>query len=192
MTTTSHPDRAELLKALQGPTPSVAEHLKGCSVCRELFDLLAAYPVAGELMLTSAPPAWIERAASIMSSGHIATTIRTLLARVAFDSWAVPSAVGVRSVAGGTERRLRFEAESLVFDLRAEKSAAGWDFVAQVVSDRTPAPIMQLRAGRTVIPTTPNGLYHWSSKRPPAKLALYVDGTLIELPEVPWKSKRPH
>lgn len=191
MTTNSHPDRTELLKASQSPTPSVTEHLKRCSACRELFDLLAEYPVAGELLLAPAPSGWIERAASLMAPGSIGATVRKLLARVSFDSWAVPSAVGVRSLGGGMERRLRFKAESLVFDLRAEKGTEGWNFVAQVRSEGTPAPVAELRAGRTVIPTNPNGLYHWSSKHPPAKLSLYVNGTQIELPEVPWKTRRP-
>ncbi len=184
-----HPDRTELLKAIVDRTPTVLSHVKTCAACRELFELLGAYPVAGELALTTAPSAWIDRAAELAHRSSPAEAVKRLLARLSFDSWSLPAAVGVRSLASETERRLRFDTEQLTFDLRAEKQSQGWDFIAQIAENASSASIVELRAGRTVIPVDRRGFYQWSSKRPPARLTLRIDDMLIELPEVTWKTK---
>ncbi|MEW6051510.1 MAG: hypothetical protein AB1644_10670 [Candidatus Zixiibacteriota bacterium] len=184
-----HPDRTELLKAVADRTPTVLSHLKSCAACRELFELLGAYPVAGELALTSAPSAWIDRAVELARTSAPSEVVRRLLARLSFDSWSLPAAVGVRSLATETERRLRFDTELLTFDLRAEKQSQGWDFIAQVAEKTSQASHIELRAGRTVIPVDGRGFFQWSSKRPTARLTLRVDDMLIELPEVTWKTK---
>ncbi len=182
-----HLTRRELIQAAQQQEVSKDGHVAECVECRELVELLRVFQVAGKLHLPDAPAGWTEKAAAIAQGQSLGEKVRAIVARLAFDSWAMPQAVGVRGSSIESDRRLRFEASELLFDLRAEEQAKGWAFVAQV--RKAGAPVVVVADTKKLLPD-PAGLYQWSSSRPPRKITLRSDDLVVELPELSWK--KPH
>jgi hypothetical protein len=149
------------------------------------FDLVAAYPVAGEAPLSSAPAAWIKRAAALADSARQPSRLARLLGALTFDSWSQQPALGTRSVAAA-ERRVRFEAEGLKLDLRAELRSGQWHFVARIVAAEQPDSPYTLVANDVEVYPDDNGFYHWSSPNPPATVVLKSDDTTVELAPLSW------
>lgn len=179
-----HLTRQELIQAAQQQEVSKNGHVAECVECRELIELLRVFQVAGKLHLPDAPAGWTERAVAIGQGHSLGEKVRATVARLAFDSWAMPQAVGVRGSSVESDRRLRFETSELLFDLRAEQQAKGWAFVAQVRKAGTPVVIL---ADKKKLLPDHTGLYQWSSTRPPRKITLRSDDMVVELPELTWK-----
>jgi hypothetical protein len=177
------------LDAAKGKSVRLQKHLDGCPECREAAELLRQFSLAGKLSLPQPPTGWTERAKALAlkPTGH--GIVARLLARVAFDSWAVVQPVGVRGMSSLGHRRMRFESGALALDLRAEKSKEGWAFVAQVQGSEGQLP--QLRANRKILHPDANGVYQWSSNLPPRTIFLSTNELTIELPNLTWKTPRP-
>lgn len=180
-----HLTRQQLIKAARGQQLSEDSHLHECSECRELVGLISNYMVAGKLHLPEAPIGWIERAIEIGNKATVGEKIRTFVARIVFDSWAMPQPLGVRGESVESDRRIRFEHEEVRFDLRVEKQTKGWAFVAQLKGNIA-SPI-HLEADKKKLLPDSAGLYQWSGSRPPRKITLRSDEFVIELPELTWK-----
>ena len=181
----NHLTRQQLIKAARGQEVSGIAHLDACEDCRELVSLFRAFAVAGKLHFPSAPIGWIEKAAALGDKSRLADKAKALVARIIFDSWAMPQPIGVRGESVESDRRVRFEAGSIRFDLRAEKQTNGWAFVAQAKGE-TDSPI-QLEADKKRLLPDNAGLYQWSGSRPPRKIILRSDEFVVELPELTWK-----
>ena len=184
-----HVDRSAMLQMIRSNTVS-SLHLKECPECSLLYKLLHQYTVAGEETLPDAPAAWIRTAGAIARQQRISNVLQRIMANLSFDSWSTPLAVSVRSHGTLAERRLRFETEHVLVDLRAEKQTRGWDFVAQVTAAQNQPSAVTMYSGRTVVPSTDGILFQWTSKKPTSIIRIQVDSALIELPEISWKG--PH
>ncbi|MBK7092257.1 MAG: hypothetical protein IPH59_11165 [bacterium] len=180
-----HLTRQQLIKAARGQQVTVSGHLQECAECRELVSLLSNYLVAGKLHLPNAPTGWVERAIEIGSKSPLSEKIKSFVARIVFDSWAMPQPLGVRGESVESDRRIRFEHEGVRFDLRVEKQTKGWAFVAQIKGNIDST--IHLEADKKKLLPDSAGLYQWSGSRPPRKITLRSDEFVIELPELTWK-----
>ncbi|MFH2056975.1 MAG: hypothetical protein ABIJ61_13535 [bacterium] len=187
---TKHPDRNELIRAARGEGALLQEHLESCQECRLLVELLRTYQVEGELPLPHAPQTWRSRAAAIFQAPGVKAKVKSVLAKLIFDSWATPQPAGVRGLSSAAERRLRFESAEILFDLRAERFERGWAFVAQVTPKVIlPAPLI-LEIGKKREVDAENDLYEWTDPKPPRKISLKSGDLVVQLPELKWRTSK--
>lgn len=178
----SHLNRQDIANAAADPRP-YQKHLDRCPSCRlklELFQLARA----GE-KLVDAPSYAIQQARQIARLTR-RSVLATLMARLTFDSWAELAPSGVRGLGPEKERRLRFEADDVRFDIRAEKSAGKWTMAAQVKYLGENKRAFQIQAGSKRISQRSDNFYIWSETRPPKSLRLVSPETTIVLPEIVW------
>lgn len=149
--------------------------------------MLVRFAVAGNLPLTEPPEAWVVRAQKLAKRESLVSSVKSVLARLVFDSWASPQPVGVRGEAAIEQRRVRFEAAPVAVDIRAEHLKTGWSFVAQVTGvDYEQA---KLSADRQLFALDEHGICQWSHSKPPKKIAVVTTTQSVELPGIPWKMK---
>ena len=184
-----HPSRQQLISAAQTKQQTLHDHLAVCDDCRTLFELYRQFPVTGELSLQDAPSGWIAKAKEIAVSSNPLTKLHGMIARLAFDSWSLPAAVGVRSQTVEQDRRLRFEIGPFLLDIRAERQSSGWDFTAQVTGDQPLGDGVILRVDRQEIKANELGFFQWSSGKPPRHISVNAGDVRLELPEMTWKQK---
>jgi len=186
----SHPSRKELILAARGAGTIAQAHLDECNWCSLYFEFYTKFSLAGELPLVSAPKSWIEKAIAVGKKPAKSSPIESLVARLLFDSWAMPVPAGVRGAGVFEERRVCFEALGKTFDLRAEHRQNRWNFTAKI-TDKSgiPADWAVLVGNGEHIPDA-DGFYQWSSARPPKKIRLLSDRSEIETPELSWKKSR--
>ena len=110
--------------------------------------------------------------------------LNRLKAHLTFDSWLATQPIGVRGTGSTEHRRIEFESQGRVLDLRAERSKAGWVFVAQL-SGVSGADNL-LVCGRQTIWQDDNGFFQWTSARPPRKISVQIDTETIDLPDLKW------
>ncbi len=185
-----HLSRQELIEAARRRSFVPGDHVKSCRQCWEAIDLLKAFHVCGRLPLPDAPLLWVERAASLAGKSGVLERVRTLVATLTFDSWSVPQPVGVRGHSTLSDRRLRFQADDMTFDLRAERRTSGWAFVAQTAVEGSTKVDASLRLGARRLGADPSGLFQWSSKRPPAGMTIFYGDTSVIIPELTWRKPR--
>jgi len=150
-------------------------------------ELFLRYQVTGEPPLPDAPTGWQLKAAELAAGrSPVRAAFDRLAASLTFDSWATAPG-GIREVASMEERRMRFEADGIILDLRAERRTGGWDFVAGVIQGVPVDARISLTVGAKKIKPGETGALQWSSTRLPATLILHIDDTTIELPEINWK-----
>ena len=184
---TKHLSRQELIKAARTEDSSRFRHLDKCNECRDAVDLLRAFDVAGSRQLSSAPEALVEKALNIAAALRRKGKFAAKVASLIFDSWHEPLPVGVRGEAILTERRLRFEKDGIVFDLRAERHANKWSFVGMLAGDLPETHTVLLKVGGRKNRPDSTGVFHWESKRPPKSLMILLnDLTAVTLPELSW------
>ena len=186
----SHPTRKELILAARGDAVIDNAHIAGCDWCSLYFELFSKFPLAGELPLVSAPKPWIEKAMAVAEIPAKSTVLKSLVARLSFDSWSMPAPEGVRGAGVFEERRICFEVSGKIFDLRAEHRQNRWDFTAKITDKLgIPADWVVTVGNEEHFPDT-DGFYQWSSVRPPKKIRLLSDDGEIETPELSWKKSR--
>lgn len=166
------------------------------------YRLLSLFQFAGIVRLAQAPKALLAKVNSLpqvtgaRKLEQISSGIREILGAVAFDSWVMPQPVGVRGSAGAAgaagaggldERRLRLEAAGITFDLRAEKSPSGWDFVGRLSGPLAESEKFAAHIGSKKIECGSAEFYQWSSAYPPRRLVLQSHDTKITFPELSWK-----
>jgi len=186
-----HLSRRELIEAAQGGESAFAEHLQQCAECRSAISLLRRFPVWGQVPLPDAPPGWIARATALAEGAGVIKKSKDALARLVFDSWAAPQPIGVRGEGTDVHRRIRFQAEPVLLDLRAEQQGSGWAFVAQLSGDKAFVADAVIEVGRRKMHADAAGFFQWSSRRPPALIIIRSGDTRIETPEVSWRPPRP-
>jgi hypothetical protein len=146
---------------------------------------MRSFEFAGQEKLEDAPSGWIKKAASITETKGVTARAKNIMARLTFDSWAVPQPIGVRDQSHISDRRIRFQAEDIVLDFRAERQSTGWAFVAQVTAEKAADAILELGKKRVRADTT--GLFQWTSRRPLTGLIVRCGDVTITLPELSWK-----
>ena len=165
-------------------------HLAECTWCSLFFELYSKYSLAGELPLVSAPKAWIDKAIGISKKPVKSSLLKSIVARLSFDSWAMPAAAGVRGAGVTDERRVCFEMSGKTLDLRAEHRQNRWDFTAKI-TDKAGLPAdWTLMVGNVEHFPDDAGFYQWSAVRPPKKIKLISDEGEIETPEINWKKSQ--
>lgn len=182
-----HPNRNEIIIAAKGSSAAIKNHLADCDWCSLYFEFLSRFQSAGLLPLNNAPQAWIERAVAIASERSLAGEFKRLAAKITFDSWAMPLPQGVRGEVLIQERRIRFEANDKLFDLRAEHRKKHWDFTAKVTDRAGHAVDCTLIAGKKELEADENGFYQWTSIKPPSDLKIKTETGEIIIPELKWK-----
>lgn len=185
-----HPTRKELMTAAKSGQTDFSDHLAHCIDCRELLELFRAFPVAGEIPLQDAPAGWIAKANQIADLADPFGILKGVIAKLSFDSWTVPAAVGVRSQTVEQDRRLRFEVGPLHLDMRAEQGQTSWEFTAQITSAQSFDLEIVLIADRTEVRPNSLGFYQWTSPKPPKQLRLTAGDLQFDLPEMTWNQKR--
>ena len=183
--TPEHPTRQAMITAAKSGRVTFVRHLDECVECRDLFALFRTFPLAGEPALSGAPSAWISRAGSIAES-KVSALVRRLTASLAFDSWTLAPAVGVRGPDTG-KRRLQFSAEDLTIDLQAVHKADRWQMTARVVPDEIGRSAIQLMVDRQSIFPDDQGYFVWSTARPPTRLLIRSKERIINLPRLSWR-----
>lgn len=184
-----HFTREELIEMARDKDNKRPRHLKDCPECRQELELLKAFPVAGQLPLPDAPTGWIEKAAALGKRTGVLGTLKTLVAELTFDSWKIPQPVGVRGESLLDQRRLRFEAENINIDIRAEHTDEGWVFIGQVSGAEMGEA--DLKVGKKTVHPDRHGFYQWSSKTPPGALSLRAGENSIKLPKIKWTKSNP-
>jgi len=184
----AHIKRQDLIRASKGNSTSVTidRHIAQCEDCREFFGIFRQFPLSGQLPLTNAPSGWIAKAAEIMTASKLATAIKKLAATLSFDSWSQPALAVVRSVGSVSERRIRFETDGILFDLRVEQERQGYLMTARLTRQDEPCPGFVVTHSTGVVGATADGYYEWTSPRPPKKITLTSNDLEIVLPEIVW------
>ncbi|GEM_PF-749423 len=184
-----HFTRKELLEMARDKNRKLPRHLKDCPECRQEWELLQAFPVAGQLPLPDAPSGWIEKAVALGKKDRLLGKLKTLIAELTFDSWKIPQPVGVRGDALQDQRRLRFQADKIGVDIRAEHADEGWVFVGQLSGVEIGEAV--LKVGKRTVQPDPHGFYQWSSKTPPGEIFLQAGEASIKLPKIKWTKSKP-
>ena len=150
-------------------------------------ELFLRYQFANEPPLPDAPIGWLEKAGDLSAGpSRVRHALRRLSASLTFDSWAAVAG-GTRDTAVMDERRLRFEANGYVVDIRAERTDKGWDFVAGVIKGDSQDTPISLTVGKKTVRPGETGALQWSSSRLPTALSVRIGDAEIELPTLTWK-----
>ena len=166
------------------PRASHSDHLRECNDCRLAFELLTVFNMSGRSPLPKPPESWIKRVAAIAQADRVPSVEKHLKAHLTYDSWLTPQPVGVRGTSSTDHRRIEFELQGRVLDLRAERSKEGWVFVAQLSGATGTNNV--LLCGRQTIWPDDNSVFQWTSVRPPQKISVRIDSELIDLPDIKW------
>ena len=185
-----HLNRKELIEAAKKRKIPKSGHLAECQECRNAVQLLGTFPVFGALPLNDVPKAWIDKAVSIMKNSEISYNIKNIKAKLVFDSWTTPQVIGVRGGNSTCDRRLRFKAETISFDLRAEKREKIWMFTARASGDDITGDTLIMTIGKQKFQADKSGIFEWQASRPPKKITLQTDDCTIGLPELLWKKQK--
>jgi hypothetical protein len=183
-----HYTRDDLLKKAGDPKYKLAGHLAKCKSCRQMAELLKRYNFVGQLPLDNAPEGWVRKAIAIVEKPGVLEKAKGKLFELVFDSWLSPEPVGVRGTSAMEHRRLRFGEDDITFDLRAERYADGWKFIASAGGLKDAGS--HLKVDKKEYFSDDSGIYQWSSLRPPRKIALIAGNKKFELPELKWKKAR--
>lgn len=185
---TGHIRRQELIRAAKSGSISTTSerHIANCDDCSEFRDLFARFPVSGNIPLIDAPAGWVTKAIEIMQPGRVASAMRRLAAKLSFDSWSQPALAGVRSVGSVSERRIRFETDGILFDLRVEQERQGYLMTARLTQANEPCSGFVVTHSTGVVGAASDGYFEWTSHRPPKKITLKSNDLEIALPEIVW------
>lgn len=164
------------------------EHFAHCEECQLAFRLLALFPVAGRPPLVHAPEYMITRAAEIAATPKRAAISDTLraIADLIFDSWASPLPAGVRGSAHRS-RRMRFQSAYCQLDLQASRTTRGWECTARLVpKGNESSQAVRCRVGCLTLQPDEAGFVSWKSSRPPQRVTVSSDSTVLLQAELTW------
>lgn len=180
-------NRQDLIRATADGTLT-AEQIAGLSEeDREFAELLREFRVAGADRLVDAPETVIRKAEAIIELAKRPSSLSALVAKLVFDSWAMPLPTGVRGTATADERRVRFEATPYLLDLRVEKQGGRYHCTAELAQAGSASRPVAVVADKKVVHAGSEGLFEWSSTHPPRSLALRIDEEqTVVLPELSW------
>lgn len=183
-----HPDRPEMLQAIESGEVSFESHLAQCKSCRQTFELLMIFSGAGNPPLHQSSSEAIGRHVAIGRQEETRYPSRTIFGELITDSWSQLAVAQLRDATVGLERRLTLRANAVSLELVAERIEDKWQFVARVYKEDAVTTEFVLKvAGRNLAPQT-EGFYHWSSVRPPRTLRLLSKSLKIDFENVSWLS----
>jgi hypothetical protein len=190
--TEKHLSRQELIRAARSKDSSAFPHVDKCRECADAVHLIRAFDIAGSQHLSSAPDDLVKRVLKPVSNPDRKESALAKMASLVFDSWSEPLPIGVRGESLLKERRLRFEIDGIVFDLRAEQHTGKWVFVGLVTGQIPDASKVMLKVGKQKKHPDRTGVFHWESTRPPRAIAiLLADSVSYTLPELSWRRTSP-
>jgi hypothetical protein len=184
--TDTHPDRTDMLTALDSGVVPFADHLKGCRTCRDLFVHLQTLHQAGDASFEAPSEAAISSWISIPLLEAQPSRMDRRHGTITFDSWGQTGAVAVRDISVGDVRRLVLTAGSIVLELVAERLQRGWECVARVYEHGEVSSRYVLSLGRRRLLPTTQGFFHWTSPHGPRAITLLVDKREIEFEHPTW------
>lgn len=176
----SHPDRDQMLKAVDSGRTPFRSHLEQCEPCRLLYQLLSHFRGQAPASLESPPARSIDRAAVIPVLVRPGAPVRTDVGRLIFDSWQHVPAAQLRDASRGLERRLRFSFRDITLEIVAERRPDSWEFSARVYRGDNPSCRFVLRAGRLRVLCDEHECFFWSGRHLPRKLTLLSSEHQIE------------
>ena len=182
-----HLSRKELIELARKEPLVMNSHLESCEDCRRLVYLLKEFYVIDKDPLQDAPDDLIKKIKSLFKHKSIKKRIQISIARLTFDSWSVVQPIGVRDESSVDSRRVRFEAENIILDIRAEQQKGCWTFVAQINDDSPEVYENILKIGKNKLQADSDGLYQWTSKNPPKSISIHTAVKIIEIPKLLWK-----
>jgi len=168
----SHPDRDQMLKAIDSGRMPFRSHLERCEHCRLLYELLSCFRGQSPASLEYPSHRAVDRAAVIPVLVGPKAPLRTEVGRLVFDSWQHVPAAQLRAASRGLERRLRFSCRDITFEVVAERRPDGWEFSARVYRGDSPSCRFVLRAGRLRLLCDEHECFFWSGRHLPQKLVL--------------------
>ena len=181
-----HPTRAALLKAVRTGRIPFREHLKHCPACRSLFELLRAFPLAGQKPLCRPSAQAMSRLAAIPALVGTGATPRRRTGNIEFDSWSHMPALQLRDLGPGSVRRLSLKAGRTTLELVAEQHEGHWEFTARVYQSGRVSSCWALSAGgRRLLPQS-MGFYLWTARQAPRTISISNDTEAIEFGGLSW------
>lgn len=198
-----HPDRPELLSLageLTGKSESeeIVAHILSCHQCQSLANLFRVFAVAGNKRLADVPDSLTSSAYEVCSapqpdsSPGLFRRLQEQMGQLTFDSWVIASPATVRSLQSASVRHLRVEDGDIVIDVRAERSGENWNFVAELVSQRSDNSEFIAEVGSDRIEPDESGFYHWSVARPTNQIKFVSNELVIAFPLISWKQPLPN
>ena len=182
---TEHPDRTELIQAIQSGTNPHAAHLGQCEFCRTIHDLLKI-SLAGPAGSSEVANGTVYRAAALAAYDQARHPAAHLAGAVGHDSWAFESGPAVRDNVSGQERRLTLTAGVYRLELIAERQQDRWNCVARFYKDNKPTGNFILTTGRRKLHTEARRCYFWSAKTPPRRLVVSSGEVRIDFGTIQW------
>ncbi len=182
-----HPGRKALIGAVASGCNHFAAHLENCVECRELFEALARFPVAGRERIAQPTPGALDRFAAVPLIDRKPNSLRRITGQVVFDSWANRPSAQLRDVTVGLIRRVCLTAGKLSLEIVAERRQDSWEFVARVYDNKTVSSEYVLRVGAKKLLPRSQGFYHWSSKGTPRTLRLLSQELQVEFERLSWR-----
>ncbi|MBU0983741.1 MAG: hypothetical protein KKA42_07710, partial [candidate division Zixibacteria bacterium] len=132
-----HPDRDELLKAIESQTNRFSGHLAECEECRDLYDLLSRHGITVGPVTEEPSTAAVDCWAAIARIESSRKPRRSVAGQLAYDSWTQRPVMQVRDGGSALERRVRFQAGKYTIEIVGDRGSAGWDFSARVYIGKT-------------------------------------------------------
>lgn len=102
------------------------------------------------------------------------------------DSWRGRAPIDIRDVTFGHVRRVKLKAGKISLEFVAERRETDWTFVARVYEGGKVSSDYVLSVGRRKLLSKSQGFYFWDSKRPPGKISLLGDKSIIEFERLRW------
>jgi len=162
-------------------------HLDKCRECREVFEALSRFPLAGRVPIARLTPGALDRYAAVPLIDRQPASAQRITGQVAFDSWANRPAAQIRDVTVGLIRRVCLQAGKLSLEIVAERRQDCWEFVARVYDRKTVSSEYVLRVGAKKLLPRSQGFYHWSSKGTPRTLKLLSQDLQVEFERLSWR-----
>lgn len=185
-TVSKHPSRAAMLTAIRKGAVPFQAHLKQCETCRNLFELMKQFPVAGQPSIQDTSVHAIERYTAIALLDERKVTTQPILGAVVFDSWSQQPGVRLREAGPGSVRHLCLKAREVTLEIVAERQRDRWEFTARVYQTHQVSSRWILRvSGRKLLPQS-LGFYHWSSKNVPYSIRLLTRSKRIDFERLSW------
>jgi hypothetical protein len=185
--TGKHPGRKAMIAAIKTGRIAFEAHLKTCRQCREVFEVLSRFPVAGRDRIAQPTPGALDRYAAVPLIDHRSIQSRRVTGRVSFDSWANRPAAQIRDVTVGLIRRICLKAGKLSLEIVAERRQDNWEFVARVYDKKAVSSEYVLRVGAKNLLPRSQGFYHWSSKGTPRTLRLLSQDLQVDFERLSWR-----
>jgi hypothetical protein len=181
-----HPDRDQIMRAVETGKVPFADHLKSCEACRDLYELARMYRDANGFTWPTPSDRQIERHAALPFLIGNWTSENATEGRVSLDSWKDLPASAIRDSAQGLERRLRLAAGPVELELVGERTLGGWRFVARCYREGSVTGEFVLKVGRRRMQAGRYECFRWTSDQPPRSVQLLSPSLEVVFDNIKW------